>query len=54
VRWEFGLRAGNPPLLSFIGETYVSRETYVSGETYVRRDGSACMAEGARGRSAAA
>ena len=39
VRWELGLRAGQPPLLSFVGETYTSR------------DGSA---EGAQHRSAAA
>ena len=42
VRWELGLRAGQAPLLSFIGDTYV------------RSDASARMAQVAEGRSAAA
>jgi len=25
VRWELGLRVGQPPLLTFVGDTYVSR-----------------------------
>ncbi len=54
VRWELGLRAGQPPLLSFIGDTYVSGETYGSGKRHARRDGSALVAQVAEGRSAAA
>ncbi len=26
VRWELGLRPGRPPLLSFVGDTYVGSE----------------------------
>jgi hypothetical protein len=30
VRWELGLRAGQPALLRFVGETYVSEQTSVA------------------------
>jgi hypothetical protein len=53
VRWELGLRVGQPPLLSFVGETYVGMQPRANGETHVRGDCSARPAQGAKGRAAA-
>ncbi len=30
VRWELGIRSGNPPLLSFIGDAYVQSEAFLA------------------------
>jgi hypothetical protein len=49
VRWDLGLRAGQPPLLCFVGDRYVSgeeREEQEEQEEYVSR--------GARGTGALA
>jgi hypothetical protein len=47
VRWELGLRVGQPPLLSPVGETYVNEETHVRVDCGTR------TAQGAKGRAAA-
>jgi hypothetical protein len=45
VRWELGLRAGQPPLLRFVGDTYVRGEECAGGKACVAAPG-ALVAQG--------